>query len=91
MIQSPFHHIEKISTYCFEGGFMYTYTWYQWLAFFYLYCFFGWIFESTYVSLKKKRFVNRGFLRLPMLPLYGSGAVMMLWVSLPVHDNLLLV
>lgn len=47
---------------------MYTYTWYQWLAFFYLYCFFGWIFESTYVSLKKKRFVNRGFLRLPMLP-----------------------
>lgn len=70
---------------------MYTYTWYQWLAFFYLYCFFGWIFESTYVSLKKKEFVNRGFLRLPMLPLYGSGAVMMLWVSLPVHDNLLLV
>ena len=56
---------------------MYTYTWYQWLTFFYLYCFFGWIFESTYVSLKQKRFVNRGFLRLPMLPLYGSGAVLM--------------
>lgn len=70
---------------------MYTYTWYQWLAFFYLYCFFGWIFESTYVSLKKRRFVNRGFLRLPMLPLYGSGAVMMLWVSLPVRNNLFLV
>ena len=61
---------------------MYTYTWYQWLAFFYVYCFLGWIFESTYVSLKQKRLVNRGFLRLPMLPLYGSGAVMMLWVSL---------
>ena len=60
---------------------MYTYTWYQWLAFFYVYCFLGWIFESTYVSLKQKRLVNRGFLRLPMLPLYGSGAVMMLWVS----------
>ena len=29
---------------------MYTYTWYQWLTFFYLYCFFGWIFGSTYVS-----------------------------------------
>ena len=58
---------------------MYTYTWYQWLAFFYVYCFLGWIFESTYVSLKQKRLVNRGFLRLPMLPLYGSGAVMMLW------------
>lgn len=70
---------------------MYTYTWYQWLAFFYLYCFFGWIFESTYVSLKEKHFVNRGFLRLPMLPLYGFGAVMMLWVSIPVQDNLVLV
>lgn len=70
---------------------MYTYNWYQWLAFFYIYCFFGWIFESAYVSLKKRTFVNRGFLRLPMLPLYGSGAVMMLWVSLPVRDNLFLV
>lgn len=69
---------------------MYTYTWYQWLTFFYLYCFFGWIFESTYVSLKQKRFVNRGFLRLPMLPLYGSGAVMMLWVSIPFQDSLIL-
>lgn len=69
---------------------MYTYTWYEWLTFFYLYCFFGWIFESSYVSLKEKRFVNRGFLHLPMLPLYGSGAVMMLWVSIPVHDSLFL-
>lgn len=70
---------------------MYEYTWYQWLTFFFIYCFFGWIFESTYVSAKTGRFVNRGFLRLPLLPLYGTGAVMMLWVSLPVKDNLLLV
>ncbi len=70
---------------------MYTYPWYHWLTFFYLYCFFGWIFESTYVSLRQKKFVNRGFLRLPMLPLYGTGAVMMLWLSLPVQDNIFLV
>lgn len=70
---------------------MYVYTWYQWLTFFFIYCFFGWIFESAYVSLKSKRFVNRGFLRLPLLPLYGTGAVMMLWVSLPVKDHLFLV
>ena len=70
---------------------MYTYQWYHWLSFFYIYCFFGWIFESAYVSLKTGHFVNRGFLRLPMLPLYGTGAVMMLWVSLPVRDNLILV
>lgn len=70
---------------------MYTYPWYHWLTFFYIYCFFGWIFESTYVSLKDRRLVNRGFLRIPMLPLYGTGAVMMLWLSLPVQDNLFLV
>lgn len=70
---------------------MYTYSWYHWITFFYIYCFFGWIFESSYVSIKKGRFVNRGFLRLPMLPLYGTGAVMMLWVSLPVKDHLSLV
>ena len=70
---------------------MYTYAWYHWLTFFYVYCFLGWVFESTYVSLKRRHFVNRGFLRLPMLPLYGTGAVMMLWVSLPVRNSLIAV
>lgn len=70
---------------------MYLYTWYQWLLFFFIYCFFGWIIESSYVSMKCRHFVNRGFLRLPLLPLYGSGAILMLWVSLPVQDNLFLV
>lgn len=69
---------------------MHAYAWYQWLTFFYLYCFFGWIFESAYVSILKRRFVNRGFLRIPMLPLYGSGAVMMLVVSEPFQDSLFL-
>lgn len=70
---------------------MYSYTWYQWLLFFFIYCFIGWIIESTFVSAKSGRFVNRGFLRLPLLPLYGSGAIIMLWVSLPFKENLFLV
>lgn len=70
---------------------IFHYTWYQWLSFFYIYCFAGWIFESAYVSIRQKRLVNRGFLRLPLLPLYGTGAVMMLWVSLPFRDSLFLV
>ena len=41
------------------------YTWYQWLTFFYFYSFLGWIFESSYVSVKQRRLVNRGFLRIP--------------------------
>ncbi len=70
---------------------MYVYTWYQWLLFFYIYCFIGWVIESTYVSVRSFHFVNRGFLRLPLLPLYGSGAILMLWLCLPVKGNLLLV
>ena len=70
---------------------MYVYTWYQWLLFFFIYCFIGWVIESTYVSVRSLHFVNRGFLRLPLLPLYGSGAIIMLWLSLPVKGNLLLV
>lgn len=69
---------------------MYTYTWYQWLTFFFIYCFIGWCFESTYVSIRKKQYVNRGFLRLPMLPIYGFGAIILLLVSIPVEDNYVL-
>lgn len=67
---------------------MYAYGLPQWLMFFYIYCFAGWVFESAYVALREKHFVNRGFLRAPMLPLYGTGAVVMLWVSIPVRGNL---
>lgn len=69
---------------------MYSYSVIQWLFFFYFYCFFGWCFESTYVSLKNRRFVNRGFMRGPFLPLYGTGAIMMLLVSIPFRHNLFL-
>lgn len=69
---------------------MASYSIVQWLFFFYLYCFFGWCFESTYVSVKSRKLVNRGFMRGPFLPLYGSGAIMMLVVSAPFQDNLLL-
>lgn len=69
---------------------MYHYSAVQWLFFFYFYCFFGWIFESTYVSVKSRKFVNRGFMRGPFLPIYGSGAIMMLVVSMPFQDNIFL-
>lgn len=69
---------------------MYTYNLLQWLIFFYIYCFIGWVFESSWVSFLQRRFVNRGFLRAPLLPLYGTGAIMMLWVSIPFQGNLLM-
>lgn len=69
---------------------MVHYTIVHWLFFFYAYCFFGWCFESAYVSIKSKKPVNRGFMRGPFLPLYGSGAMMMYVVSLPFQDNIIL-
>lgn len=66
------------------------YTVVQWIFLFYLYSFIGWIYESLYVSIKEKHWVNRGFLLGPFLPLYGCGAVMMLFVSIPFHRSLIL-
>jgi uncharacterized membrane protein len=69
---------------------MFSYNAFQWMLFFYIYCVFGWIFESTYVSLKSKHIVNRGFLKGPMIPIYGSGAIMMIIATTPVKGNIIL-
>lgn len=65
---------------------MFHYTAGQWLFFFYFYCFCGWCIESAYVSIKEMKLTNRGFMRGPFLPLYGSGGTMMLVVSMPFQD-----
>lgn len=70
---------------------MYHYSIFQWLLFFYIYCFVGWCIESSIVSVESKKFVNRGFLRSPMLPIYGFGAIVILFSSLPVRGNPMLV
>ncbi|MDD6178686.1 MAG: hypothetical protein PUB44_02370 [Clostridium sp.] len=66
---------------------MYYYNWNQWLTFFFIYCFLGWVWESCFVSVKSRRWVNRGFLRMPMLPIYGFGAIIMLLITLPFPGN----
>ncbi|HIR28723.1 MAG TPA: putative ABC transporter permease [Candidatus Choladousia intestinigallinarum] len=64
---------------------IYTIT--EWCLFFYIYSFIGWIWESAYVSILQKRFVNRGFLKGPFLPIYGSGALCVLIAVLPVRED----
>lgn len=70
---------------------MFSYSILQWIMFFYIYCFIGWCIESTIVSIESKKFIDRGFLRLPMLPIYGFGALAMLFSSLPVKESPVLV
>lgn len=59
------------------------------LIYFYFYSFLGWIWESSYVSICHHKLTNRGFLTGPMLPIYGSGAVVMLCTTYPVRSSLL--
>ncbi len=68
---------------------IFEYTVIQWMLFFYIYCFLGWCVESSIVSYSQKRWVNRGYLTLPMLPIYGSGAIVVLFVSLPVREYII--
>lgn len=65
---------------------MMYYTVPQWLIFFFMYCFFGWIWECCYVSVRKRKWVNRGFLHGPFLPIYGSGAIVILLSTITVKD-----
>ena len=67
------------------------YTPAQWVLFFFLYSFLGWIWESSFVSIREHRWVNRGFLHGPLLPIYGFGAVSILLFTLPVAQNPLLI
>ncbi len=59
----------------------------QWVLCFYIYCFAGWIWETCYVSVCERKFVNRGFMKGPLLPIYGSGALCVLLVSEPFRGN----
>ena len=61
-----------------------------WILFFFIYCFLGWCIESTIVSVETKTLTNRGFLRGPMLPIYGFGALTIIFCTIPVADNLFL-
>lgn len=70
---------------------MHVYTAGQWVLLFFFYCLCGWVWESCYVSARQRRWVNRGFLHGPLLPIYGSGAIIILFATLPVADSLPLI
>lgn len=46
---------------------------------FMIYGLIGWIWETSYVSLRERKFVNRGFLRGPFIPIYGCAVTTMIY------------
>ena len=41
------------------------------ISWFFVYSFFGWLWETAYVSVRKRKFVNRGFINGPLCTIYG--------------------
>ncbi|MDE6616675.1 MAG: putative ABC transporter permease [Lachnospiraceae bacterium] len=60
---------------------------------FYIFSFFGWIYESTFVSIRNHKLINRGVLNGPLLPLYGTGATIVYILLRPfeAHPSLLFI
>ena len=48
------------------------------LTYFIIYSFLGWIMESIVRSVSEKKIIITGFLKGPVCPIYGIGAIIML-------------
>ena len=53
----------------------------RWFTYFIIYSFLGWVWETIYVSIRTHKFINRGFLKGPFIPIYGCGALLILLVE----------
>lgn len=65
-------------------------TFLNFFYFFIFYSFLGWLTETTFVSINRKKFVNMGFLDGPFSPIYGSGALAIILLVFPFRHNFLL-
>lgn len=48
----------------------------------------GWACEVVYCSILSKKLVNRGFLAGPVCPVYGFGALLVIWLLKPVSASI---
>ena len=55
-----------------------------------IYSMLGWFIESLYVSITNKRLINSGFLIGPYCPIYGLGALIVLFLLSSFHKNIVL-
>lgn len=66
---------------------MFHYEWYRLLFLFFIFCNIGWVIESSIESLYRRRFINRGFLNGPYIPIYGFGGMTILICCMPFRHN----
>ena len=58
---------------------------------FLIYAIIGWIVETTYMGVRERKIVNRGFLIGPYIPIYGWSAIVMVFYLNQYKDNVLTV
>lgn len=63
----------------------FDYSLLDYIFYFFFYSFIGWFFESCYCSIRPKKWVNRGFLKGPLCPIYGTGGLVMMVCLLPLR------
>lgn len=60
---------------------------YHLVQWFLIYSILGWMVESIYMSLCNRKITNRGFIRGPICPIYGVGAVTVYLILKPLAGN----
>ncbi|MDO5302120.1 MAG: putative ABC transporter permease [Tissierellia bacterium] len=63
---------------------------YPYLLYFFIYALLGWMAEVAFAALQSGSFVNRGFLNGPLCPIYGFGALGVVYVLEPLEGHKLL-
>jgi len=57
---------------------------------FIFYSFLGWCFEMIHMSITTKEIVNRGFFNGPIIPIYGTGGLLVLFFLKDIKSNVFL-
>lgn len=66
------------------------YSLYQMALMFCFWAFIGWCIEVCYMTIETGEYQNRGFLNMPICPIYGFGVLMIAVFSRPIADKPLL-
>ncbi len=60
------------------------------LTYFIIYSVLGWVMESIFRSVSEKKIINTGFLKGPICPIYGFGAIIMITILSRFSNNIVL-
>lgn len=64
----------------------------DYILYFFLFSFFGWIMETVYAAFSYKKFVSKQtLLKSPLCPVYGIGGLVLMLTLTPIKDSFVLI